>query len=347
VWISLASTVKQVVPELDESKMYFVLLLGLLLSPVQLILCNSVFSDILFQFLLCLAFFNLVDFIWGRSVRRYAYYILFCVLALLTKPALVYYAWVNVGLAVYLWLKVKRSVSVLALSFVLPMVMGIVSLINENVTGYFHYSSSKVENLWTYNTTNFLNMKYGHDSGFVYKRYIRTLSREQPNFKRQSIYLDSACTNVLKQNLVPYTVFHAQGVVNCLIAPGREFVNGYLNRNEKPMSFIKELNVNGWSGLKNYFAAQPWPLFLLNIVITVWNILLLVFLGLFAFNRRFPIVLRIIVVLLIFYIAGISSLAIGSARYKIAIYPVLLFAMACVFRPRAGNQNTSPGAASR
>jgi hypothetical protein len=305
------------------------LIIALLLNPVQLILCNSIFSDILFQFLISFAFFFLLEFLYGKQTRYFLYYILFCLLSLLTKPVLVYYAYLNLFLALYIYFKIKKEWKIPVYSLILPLYIIIICGINEHVTGYYHYSASKVENLWTYNTTNFLNMKYGNDSGYTYKKDIWKLSKLQPDFKQQYQFVDSACKNVLKSNIKSYSVFHLQGILNFFIAPGREFINGYLNQDEKePRSFIKELNVNGWQGVKDYFASQPVLLFVLNILVTVWNLLLLAGLFVFTFSKRVPLNIKIIILTLIGYLAGVSSLALGAARYKIAIYPVLLFANA-------------------
>jgi hypothetical protein len=112
-------------------------------------------------------------------------------LALLIKPALVYYAYVNILLAFWFYFKMQKRWTILAYATILPVVIFIVSNINKNITGYYHFSAIKTENLWTYITTGFLNMKYGNDSGYVYKKEIRERSEEQGDFKHQ--YLDSAC----------------------------------------------------------------------------------------------------------------------------------------------------------
>ena len=137
------------------------------------------------------------------------------------------------------------GIGALACALIMPLVLFCVSANNYKNTGYYHYNSSKVFNVWAYNTTNFLNMKYGNDSGYVYKNEIYRLSLSQPDFKRQYEFVDSACTHVLISNITSYSMFHAQGVVNFFLAPGREFVNGYMGiPDSQPKSFIKELKTH-------------------------------------------------------------------------------------------------------
>ncbi len=326
IWVKLRHFVLQFVPAVNESRLHLYLVLALLLNPIQLVLCNSVFSDILFQFFISLSFFSLLNFIYFKKSNYFLYYTMYIVFALFTKPAFVYYAYFNILFAWYVYFKLKRSWTVIACSFILPLFIIMVSVINKRVTGYYHFSSSKVENLWTYNTTNFLNLKYGHDSGYTYKKEIWLQSKLQPDFEHQYQFLDSACTHVLMQNIVSYTWYHSQGVLNFFVAPGREFVNSYLDQDEaQPKSFIKELNVNGWKGVKNYFTSQPLSLFLLNVLVVLWNLFVLLGLCFFVFSKRIPLPLKISALILLLYIAGISSMAMGTARYKVAIYPVLLF----------------------
>lgn len=333
IWWKLARVCRQYLPGIHETLLYLFLIGSLLLNPVQLVLCNSIFSDVFFQFILTLAFFQLLDFVQFRQLKHFWFYVVFTALALFTKPALVYFSYVNIALCIWMYFKIRRHRAVLLGALVLPFIIIMVSNINQRVTGYYHYSASKVENLWTYNTTNFLNMKYGHDSGYAYKVAIWQESKKQEGYAAQYGFVDSACTHVLKENLQSYITYHAQGVLNFFIAPGREFINGYLKKNEAaPKSFIKEVNVNGWQGAWDYFQSQPIFLLLLNVLVTLWNVFLLLGLIGFVLLRRIPLYIKIITILLIFYIAGVSSLAIGTARYKIAIYPILLFCNACYFR---------------
>ena len=159
IWIMLRNYLLKFIPGLSQKRLHIYMILALILNPVQLILCNSIFSDILFQFFISLAFFSLLNFISGRQTKYFLYYTLCCVLALLTKPALVYYAWINIILGLYFYFRIQKRWIIIACTLVLPLVLFIISSINKKVTGYYHFSASKIENLWTYNTTNFLNMK--------------------------------------------------------------------------------------------------------------------------------------------------------------------------------------------
>jgi hypothetical protein len=132
---------------------------------------------------------------------------------------------------------------------------------------------------------------------------------------------------VFLKNSNSYALFHAQGVLNFFLAPGRDLIYSYIGKDDtEPKSFIRELNLNGWAGMKNYFSSPSLLLFLVNVLVTPWNILLLLGLLAFTFSKRVPFEIKIIAIFIILYIAGVSSLAAGTARYKVAIYPILLFA---------------------
>ncbi len=339
-WLLLRRYILKFIPHTSEGRLSVYLILALVLNPVQLVLCNSVFSDILFQSLLTLAFFSFLEGVAGHRSKFFFYYTLFLTLALLTKPALMYFAYLNILVAIFVFFRISRKGGILACALIMPLVLFCVSANNYKNTGYYHYNSSKVFNVWAYNTTNFLNMKYGNDSGYVYKNEIYRLSLSQPDFKRQYEFVDSACTHVLISNITSYSMFHAQGVVNFFLAPGREFVNGYMGiPDSQPKSFIKELNVNGLNGIKSYVSDQPLALFAINVLTTLWNAMLFVGLVVFAFSKRVPLNIKLLALIIVFYIAGVSSLAIGTARYKTAIYPILLFCNAWIIHKKPAKLN--------
>ncbi len=331
VWLGLRRYLLHFIPGINQNRLHAFLSLALILNPVQLILCNNVFSDILFGFLLSFAFFSLLNFISRKEPKYFLYYTIFIALGLLTKPALVYYAWINIILGIFFYLRVQRSWILLVYPLLLPLIIFFICIINKNVTGYYHYSSSKTENLLSYNTTNFLNMKYGSDSGYSYKIELLKLSANQADFKQKMQFTDSACMHVLKQNIKGYTLFHLQGMVNFFLAPGREFILSYLSmKDSTPKNFLKELNLNGWNGIKNYIASQSIVLLLVNIMVTGWNVFLMLGLVVFAISKKVPFQLKLIALVLILYIAGVSSLALGAARYKTAIYPILIYCNAFI-----------------
>jgi hypothetical protein len=331
LWMKLHHVIQHWYPRIPEKALNRYLLLALCLNPVQMILCNSIFSDILFQTLISLAIFSLLDFFEKPDVKPYIACTAFLVLALLTKPALVYFAWIHLAFSVYLYFRVYRKPFLLWIGWVMPMVVMLVSLAQYRVTGYYHYSCSKVFNLWAYNTTNFLNMKYGNDSGFVYKSDIYCQSMRRPTYREQYRFVDSACTTVIARNATSYALYHAQGMVNFFLAPGREYLIDYMKLNTiVPHNFMKDLNVYGIDGVRIYLASQPVALLLINFLATLWNLILMIALVYFVFYRRIPWIIRISLLIIIAYFAGVSSLALGTARYRLAIYPMILFCAAII-----------------
>ncbi len=311
----------------------FVSFLFILLYPAQVIYANLVMSEILLQTLLTVM---TLAFLKAQRLKQPSYLWIACsafCLALLTKPVMYLYvipfAGIMLGFALF-WRKFP------------PVVLGILPVIlllayiswNESRTGYAHVSSIQQINLLQYNAFTMLNQTIGPEKADSIVTAIRAESLAQPSFAAAQTYVQNQSIALILADLPTYFILEIKGIFNMLIDPGRfDLYNffGLQSPSDGP-GLLKAFREEGYAGIWQYLLSQPLAWLLIMLGIAAANVLKLGCLILFPFQRAYPLAQRMIILLPIGYLAGVTG-PIGTSRFAVPLFPLLLVTTTAILWP--------------
>jgi hypothetical protein len=254
---------------------------------------------------------------------------IFIALAILTKPALYLFWIIELLFFIYLFLRKKITLTSISIAFIPLFCVIILSFYNESKTGYFHYSSMKETNLLAYNT--YLTLRLDHSEAeaknildSIYKNAVN----KSENFQELSQNLENTAANIIKNNLSGYFYLQLKGMLNFFIDIGRHdmFLFFYNNFEESEHGISYYFKRDGISGILNYMKQYDILFIFYSFSILIVNIILLTSFIFFLFNSKISLENRIFIFLLILYLAFITG-PIGSARFRVPVYPQLLFTL--------------------
>jgi len=260
-----------------------------------------------------------------KDKLNYAFvYNVFLALAVLTKPVLMYFWIPNLLLLLFLVFKKRKSVIILS-GFIMPLMIFTLSLYNYYTTGCFHYSSIK-EMAMLGNNGAFLFVKvYGEEEGTKKITEIREHLDSIKDFSTLIKEEDRISFKIIMEHKYDYIKFHVAGMVNFLLDPGRFDINTYLGFKEANNSgLLYTFSKEGYFGIFKFILRQPIYIIIYLVVMFFVNIVLIVSLINFIFVKNVNPMLKIFLVLLIFYLCLFAG-PLGTMRYKLHIIPLFLF----------------------
>ena len=307
--------------QFDVRKIVFVFVL---LFPSQFIYNNMVMSEILLQTLILWAFYNIFYFLREKISKYIIYYNIFISLAVLTKPVLLFFWIPNLIFMLYFFIK-QKNYSVLYSGLFLPVTILSLSLYNYNVTGSFHYSSIKQMNYFGYNASLLLVKVKGEEEGIKKIKEMRSTLDTISDFSIKMKETDRLATEVLMENKFEYAKFHLKGMLNYFIDPGRFDLNNFLGVKEKNNSgFLYAFTKEGYKGIINFIFNQPLYMVFYLIIIFAVNIFMFIIILILPFIKKVSPEIKIFILGMILYMCFFSGI-LGTMRYKIHIYPLILF----------------------
>jgi 4-amino-4-deoxy-L-arabinose transferase-like glycosyltransferase len=295
--------------------------------PNQLIYANTIMSETLLQLLITGAFYCFVVYIKTKQIKWVVLNNVLLMLALLTKPVMLFF-WV-INALVLIYFAIKNHQYLLPISVLLiPIAAQLWSAHNYRQTGYWHYSSITHVNLKDYNTQYYLFTKYGEPYGDSVITAINTKAATLPDYKTQCLYIKDTCTHILLSDVVGYGKFHAKGMVNFMADPGRyDYVSFFNIPQTEGMGLLYYLSKGNRTELMEFIKSQPIVLLIWLLLQMLINGVLLLLAIIYLFNKTTPLWPKIYLALLVGYIWFLTG-PIGSARFKVPIYPLLAIAAA-------------------
>jgi 4-amino-4-deoxy-L-arabinose transferase-like glycosyltransferase len=302
------------------------LLIAVALFPAQVFYANFVMAEILFQALLFWCIFAAVEFYFDLRSRDLWLATLLLAAAILTKPV-VFLLWVPVLLIsmYYAW-RLRRWSLVVAGLIPFFIVVGW-STLNYAWTGYMHFSSMKKINLLNYNAHALLSRVHGGEYADSVIDAVHAQAERIPDYAARSEYMEREATKHIMTHPGRYALLHAQGAVNLLLDPGRYDVFNFFGlTNKRSDSLLLAFSgKNGYGQLWQKLTSTIPPVLLVwLVVVLVGNVLLVVSTISFMIRGKCPAGVKIVVLFVVLYIVGITG-HVGVARYKTAIFPLLLF----------------------
>jgi hypothetical protein len=312
--------------KLPKKYLHGILLATLIFFPTRLVYTNMIMSELVLETGLFWAFFCLVKYLQNPNPRLMLLYNVLLAFSVLTKPVLVYFWLPNMVFMAYLVWKNRQKVLLLQ-SLIMPVSIAALCFYNQQVTGYFHYTSIKTYNLSDYNTQVLLTQLHGLDEAKRIVKGINQTDAAYANLEERLKHIEKESYAIIRKNLGLYTWLHFRGSVNFFLDPGRYDLVYFLPplKTEKEIGFFNEWREKGFAGIVFYFSNLPPALTLYMALIFAMNLMTISAFIFWVFRRNQDLSLRIFAVLLMGYMAAAPG-PIGCSRFKEPVYFILVFA---------------------
>lgn len=318
--------------DLNLGRVRFFLILVLIFYPSQLLHCNFIMSDILFQSLLFLAFYFSHQ-LWVQPAYRYSFLsALFFVLAMLTKPVAFL-----LGFVVFIVLAItfykKFTYKILLPFLLLPLTYHTYCSYNKQITGYYHYSSVTPVFVLKYMAKYTNAQLYGEHYADSVQEGIMQKVNAQQQFSDRYQLMNQSGVEIIKQHKLFFAWFNIKGWFSFMLDPGRFEWAHFLNADEgNYLGLYHVIHTQGLvKGLFAFIKTAPVSLLLILLLTFLWNLLTAVFLVLFFVNKKVPWPIKCLILLFVGTIIG-STGVLGLSRYRVAIAPLLWIAIMYVFK---------------
>lgn len=309
------------------------LLLLLVFYPSQIIHCNFVMSDILFQSLLFWAFY-FTHKIWHQPSVKYIFITaIFFVLAMLAKPV-AYLMGMTVAIVFLIRFLVQAKTKLIIPFLIIPLTYHAYCSYNERITGHYHYSTVTPIFVLKYMGKYTNAQVYGENYADSVQDKIMEAAN-QMNLKERYHYMNQSGKQMILDHPKTFALFNIKGWIAFMVDPGRfEWVH-FLNLSEG--SFLGLYHVINTQGLIQGIItwAKNAPLALLSILLVclIYNLLLTWWCIRFLFDPTYPLVLKIMLLFFVGYIVGATGV-LGLSRYRVAVAPMLWIAGMCYLTKR-------------
>ena len=211
----------------------------------------------------------------------------------------------------------------------MPLTVLAWSVRNEHKTGYFHFSSIKMIGILDLNAGGVLALQYGEKKGYDIECKILQQSDRIKSYPEKCEYILTQSSEIIKAKPLLYSICHIKGMLNFMLATGRYDSKMFFgdHPDEYEISLISEIKKQGVvNGLKYYCSIINSQYLLLTVLSILFNLLVLLSIILFVFDKSFPALSKCFILLIIFYSVIISGPG-GLTRYKVPILPYLVLTL--------------------
>jgi len=275
-----------------------------LFYPLQFFYTAWPMPEIWVQWLLLWALLSWKERQWQRIPWLLSALLLMKPVFILLLPLVVYFMVKTHGL--------QRWMQLLPLAMVL-----IVSGINQQQTGWFHYSSMGTENAYEYNLRALMNtVNTEAEIAQLNQRYDGLL--QAMDYRKRAAFMQQKTRAKILAHPLLYGWLHVKGSAAVLLDPGRYDL----------LAFLRVESGSGFMGIKEKGKAywqQPWPVlvYLAFFIVLRLMVLILAFYGALQGYRQTHVWVMLFIIALFCAVAG----PVGSARYLFPVAP-LLFVLA-------------------
>jgi hypothetical protein len=195
------------------------------------------------------------------------------------------------------------------------------------MTGCFQYSSNKQVSYLDYGATYLLITVRGEEEGWKKweeaHNYLDTIS----NYSFMTDEAERIASEIIMDNKLAYIKFHIKGMLNYFFDPGRYDLNYLLSIKEKNQTGLMYAFAKGGYGeILAFLSRQPGYIIVYLAIVLLMNLVLILSFLLFFFNKKVFLEIKIFIGFMIFYMSFVSGI-LGTMRYKIHVYFLLLFTL--------------------
>ena len=294
--------------KMEVSPRFNVLVLAVyLLYPGQIIYSQMIMAETVLQFLLLASVFFLVLFL-DRKTWLFIVLVNVCLgLAVLCKPAMLYFWLPNLFIHLLLFKKLSRKI-ILASALIPLLFISLWSWRNYQVTGVFHFSSLK--------TTH---MKFSIPGA------TEKLESSKAGFSEEFKKTEESALDVMMDpaESVSKIIRISRNMVTFFLDPGRFDIYRFIPIEGTEISsktlFHPEEN------RREYFSSIPVPILVFLGTVLLLNLVIFLAFIPFIFLSKPDYLLRLYILLVVLYMCAVVAVAaMGTARYRISVEPLLL-----------------------
>lgn len=312
---------------LPQWKNYLGILCLLLFFPTQMIYANMIMAEIIFQTMLVCAFYFLLKCITQESGHYFLLTNCCLALAILAKPVLYLFWPLWLLYTGFLLLKKKINIRTAIVAFILPLLILAISYRNYTLTNVFQYSSVQENHVINFSVRNAIQAEKGRAvaDSIVFNTIVK--AKEKSTYKDYHDYLMQENYQLLQEYKASFLLLSLKGCVQFFTDPGRWDLYSFFYEipPENPDGMMHYFKQQGIKGALYYVRTFPLPLVIYLLLCCIVNIILLGTFFFFLADKNIAVLIRLISFLLVMYLVFVTGLM-GSARYRMAVYPILLFA---------------------
>ena len=297
--------------------------LYLIFYPAQFVYVNTIMSEILFQFLLFCAFYYSYRIMLNTTFKNSILMCLFFALAMITKPVSLL-----IGLSVILFLLLKKRLNTFKLLvpiLLLPATFLVVSFINKDATGYFHFTSVKsiflVKYMVKYTAVSAYNEEYADN---LVSRIMNEADKKT-SYEMRLKYMDEMGYKFINEHKTDFVKLFAKGCIAFMIDPGRYDIYKFYEIKNGTIEGYHTFHTKGANAFVEFIKTAPLFVVIVLAFNLLWNVVVLTFFIFIFFSKKIPAILKILIGIFIFYIM-LSTGVLGLSRYRVPIFPQLLIA---------------------
>lgn len=295
----------------------------LIFFPAQMIYSNFIMAEILFQALICTGFFFLL-----HAEKKVLLFFVFITMAAFVKPVL-YLFWIPALITLFAFRKTFRlKLFHFSGAALMSAAVLLFSWFNYQRTGVFAFSSASESFLPDYVVLPVVQYAEGKENAIQAHASIQQAAQEKKNYSEYHRSLIHESMGTLKEYPLTTTVLWMKGAVLFFTDPGRWDVLAF--RNKKPEEhqegFFHLLKSQGINKAFNHLVNQGIGLTVFTLTGMLINGLLFFCFLIFLNDKRYPFLFRLMAGMIVFYLALMTG-PIGSARYRVSVFPVLLIAL--------------------
>jgi hypothetical protein len=318
---------RKVISRLGYNQKYdWILLLLVIAYPAQFINANTIAPDILLQTCTLIYFGNFLALFQTKELRYAIYMSLALMAGMMVKPVLYPFALVHIFVLIAVGLHHMVLLQRTVLIAVLPIAAVLLyNYWNFTRTGKFHFTSNQAFNA-SYYYYPFISSREGADSAGRYLANEREAYSLIPEYKDRYDHANERGTELLRQNFLPYMVFHVKNSARIFIEPGKGEMDLFTGRltygrlySKEQTGFYATWKAKGLAGMGDYIKNNP-ALFFVALVF-LFNCIRLIGLLLFLRSRQVHWLVRMFV--------GYFALAAGPIANTRYFLPVSLIAIGC------------------
>jgi hypothetical protein len=249
-------------------------------------------------------------------------------MALLIKPVMYLFWILQVFFFVWLVIKKKHSWNLFATLFLPLSIILLFSFRNYHKTGYWHYSSVNNNYLLNYAARIMLHENNSAEHAQKKLDMISVKADSASDYSEYSEIIRRETFKILHEDKLLFAWLSFKKAINFFLDHGRFDLFSFLQRqpDETLEGWKFKLKHEGFSPALSYLEKFNPVLLSYLFCIMVANIFIAICFLIFIFSRKNDLVLRIAVASLVFYLVVLTGLA-SAARFRMAVYPVLLFAV--------------------
>lgn len=286
------------------------------LSLSQLIYSNTIMSESFLQLCLCLILY--IQLCQPPTFKWSLFSALLIVCGLALKPVLMPLAYA------YPVLMLLKNLPKLKLNIWIPTLLPVlfiagISSWNYARTGTKQYSSISTINLLHYNTYTLLMFELGEQKADSIVDDIHFKGNLMGNYAAKQAYINKACQAIIFDHLTTYSFLHVRGMFFCLLDPGRFDISQFFGLPHKS-NLLYESHKD--HAIRRVFNTMLNPMGILLACLFLFNVLKLILMVKFLFNRSYSILIRIMILILPLYIVAVTG-PIGASRFLMPVLPII------------------------